>query len=72
MLKSDRDAIGNGDLYDDAYYEAFFVSNRTVMEKRLNDAISAVAAMIAGAWEAAGKPPVSVNLTAAPQRRRRQ
>ena len=72
VLKSDRDAIGNADVYDDAYYEAFFVSNRTVMERRLNDSISAVAAMITGAWEAAGKPAMSLNLTAAPQRRRRQ
>ena len=72
VLKSDRDAIGNRDVYDDAYYEAFFASNRTVMERRLNDSISAVAAMITGAWEAAGKPAMSLNLTAAPQRRRRQ
>jgi len=72
VLKSDRDAIGGADVYDNAYYEAFFISNRTVMERRLNDSISAVAAMITGAWEAAGKPAVSVSLTAAPQRRRRQ
>jgi hypothetical protein len=72
VLKSDRDAIGNRDVFDDAYYEAFFASSRTVMERRLNDSISAVAAMITGAWEAAGKPATPLNLTAAPQRRRRQ
>jgi hypothetical protein len=72
LLKSDRDAIGNRDVFDDAYYEAFFASSRTVMERRLNDSISAVAAMITGAWEAAGKPATPLNLTAAPQRRRRQ
>ena len=72
VLKSDRDAIGNRDVYDDAYYEAFFAVNKPIMEQRLNDAIAAVAAMITGAWEAAGKPQAPVNLTAPPQRRRRQ
>jgi hypothetical protein len=43
-------AIGARDVYDDAYYAAFFKSNRGVMERRLNEAIAATAAMIAGAW----------------------
>jgi hypothetical protein len=72
LLKSDRDAIGNRDMYDDAYYQAFFAANRSVMERRLDDSIAAVAAMITGAWEAAGKPVMSVNLTQPVQRRRRQ
>jgi hypothetical protein len=71
LLKSDLDAIGTRDIYDDAYYEAFFKSNRAVMEERLNKSIAAVAAMITGAWEAAGKPAVPVKLPPAPQRRRR-
>ena len=71
ILKSDLDAIGTRDVYDDAYYAAFFTSNRAVMERRLNESISAVAAMIAGAWEAAGKPPLPLNPPATPQRRRR-
>lgn len=72
LLKSDRDAIGDRDAYDDAYYQAFFAANRTVMERRLNDSIAAVAAMIVGAWEAAGKPNAAVDIPSAPQRRRRQ
>jgi len=72
LLKSDRDAIGERDVYDDAYYQAFFATNRAVMERRLNDSIAGVAAMIAGAWEAAGKPAMSLNPPASPQRRRRQ
>jgi hypothetical protein len=71
LLKSDRDAIGDRDAYDDAYYQAFFAANRSVMERRLNDSIAAIAAMITGAWEAAGKPAM-VSLGSAPQRRRRQ
>jgi hypothetical protein len=72
VLKSDRDAIGNRDLYDEAYYQAFFAANKSILEQRLNDSIAAVAAMIAGAWEAAGKPDMSPNPPSQPQRRRRQ
>ena len=72
VLKSDRDAIGNKDVFDEGYYQAFFNANKSVMEQRLNDSIAAVAAMIAGAWEAAGKPPAPLTLSAEPQRRRRQ
>jgi len=71
VLKADHDAIGERDVYDDAYYQAFFANNRTVMERRLNDSIAAVAAMIAGAWEAAGQPAIALNQSAPPQRRRR-
>jgi hypothetical protein len=73
ILKSDLDAIGTRDEYDDAYYAAFFKANRAVVERRLNESIAASAAMIAGAWEAAGKPPVPVNANPKPtsQRRRR-
>jgi zinc dependent phospholipase C len=71
ILKSDLEAIGSREEYDDAYYAAFFKANRAVLERRLNEAIAASAAMIAGAWEAAGKPPVPVSAKATPQRRRR-
>jgi hypothetical protein len=73
LLKSDLDAIGNRDTYDDAYYDSLFAANRSVMERRLNDSIAAIAAMISGAWEAAGKPTMAANLgRVPPQRRRRQ
>ncbi len=71
ILKADLDAIGGRDEYDDAYYAAFFKSNRAVVERRLNESIAASAAMIAGAWEAAGKPAVPVNPRPTAQRRRR-
>jgi len=72
VLKSDRDAIGDRDTYDDAYYTALFAANKTVMERRLTDSIAAIAAMITGAWEAAGKPAIVLSPTESPQRRRRQ
>jgi hypothetical protein len=71
VLKADLDAIGERDVYDDAYYKTFFAANKTLMERRLNDAIAAVAAMITGAWEAAGKPALPVNPPETVQRRRR-
>jgi hypothetical protein len=71
ILKSDLEAIGTRDEYDDAYYAAFFKANRPVVERRLNESIAASAAMIAGAWEAAGKPAVPVNARPTSQRRRR-
>jgi hypothetical protein len=70
ILKADLDAIGTADFYDDAYFEAFFRSTRPVLERRLSDSIAAVAAAITGAWEAAGRPPVSVAPPPQPPRRR--
>jgi hypothetical protein len=70
ILKADLDAIGTRDVYDDAYFDAFFRATRPVLERRLSDSIAAVAAMIAGAWEAAGRPPVPVSPPSPPPRRR--
>ena len=68
--KADAEAIGTREVYDDRYYEAFRKGAGRIMEQRLNESIAAVAAMITGAWEAAGRPrvPVTVN---EPVRRRR-
>ena len=71
ILKSDLSAIGSREVYDDTYYEAFFQANRAVMERRLNESITAVAGIIIGAWEAAGKPAVPLNPPATAQRKRR-
>jgi hypothetical protein len=71
ILKADLDAIGSRDVYDDAYYEAFFAANRGVLERRLSEAIAATAAIISGAWEAAGKPALPANPPPRPQRRAR-
>jgi hypothetical protein len=71
ILKSDLDALGGRDVYDQAYYDRFFAANRPVMERRLNEAITAVAGVIMGAWEAAGKPALPLNPPDQPQRKRR-
>ncbi|MBI3047336.1 MAG: hypothetical protein HYY76_03400 [Acidobacteria bacterium] len=72
ILKHDREAIGARDVYDEAYFTAFFAAGRPVLERRLSDAIAAVAAMVTGAWEASGRPPVPVDLPPAPPQRRRR
>ena len=71
ILKADLEAIGGRDVYDDVYYDAFFKANRAVLEQRLNGAIAASAAMITGAWEAAGKPRIPLNPPPRTQRRAR-
>ncbi len=71
LLKADADAIGNRDVYDDAYYDAFFKAQKSTMEERLNKSIAAVAAAITGAWQAAGRPAIPVKTAMPPERRRR-
>jgi hypothetical protein len=71
ILEADRSAIGSRDVYDNAYYDAFFKGSRGVLERRLDESTAAVAAMITGAWEAAGKPPVPVRVRDSDQRRRK-
>jgi hypothetical protein len=56
VLKADREAIAGKDVYDDAYFEAFFVKVRPVLEERLAASITATAGIIEGAWQQAGKP----------------
>lgn len=58
VLESDRKAADGRELYDDGYFEAFGAASLPVLEKRLNDSIAAVAAMITGAWEQAGRPAI--------------
>jgi hypothetical protein len=70
VLEADRVAIGTRDVYDDAYYAALFKGSRAVLERRIDESTAAVAAMIAGAWEAAGRPPVPVRARDTDQRRR--
>lgn len=51
VLEADRRAKQGRASYDDAYYDAFFAAARGTLERRLNEAIAAAAATIAGAWE---------------------
>ena len=62
VLAADKKAIGDRTVYDDRYYDAFFAEVKPILEKRLNDAITAVASIITAQWEKAGRP----NLPATP------
>lgn len=71
VLAADKKAIGTRDVYDDQYFETLFAETRPILEKRLSDAITAVASMITSAWEQAGKPGLSATPPPrTPQRRR--
>jgi hypothetical protein len=60
LLKADKEAIGDKDLYDDAYFEAFFMKVKPLLEERLSAAITATASMIVSAWEQAGRPSLTL------------
>lgn len=71
ILAADLGAIGDGDVYDVRYFDAFFAKSRPILERRIADSITAVASMITSAWEQAGKPPLPVNPPPRPPQRRR-
>ncbi len=56
VLDADRQAAEGRELYDDAYFSAFFARARTVMERRLNESASAWVSAVVAAWTEAGKP----------------
>lgn len=56
LLRADGAAIGDGDVYDDAYFDRFFAAARPVLERQMSAAIAGVAATIVGAWEKGGRP----------------
>jgi len=71
VLEADRAAAAGREFYDDAYFDAFAAAARPGMERRVNESITAVASVIAAAWEQAGRPVVPVELPRATPRVRR-
>ena len=67
VLEADSKAVAGREFYDDAYFEVFAKDQLSVVERRLNDAITAAASLIIGAWEEAGKPAVPVQRTRTPR-----
>jgi hypothetical protein len=65
LLKADLEAVGSRTEYDDGYYAEFFKPSKPVIERRVSEAMTAVAGLIAGAWEQAGRPDLN---TQAPRR----
>lgn len=60
ILAADKAAINTRDTYDEAYFEAFFVSVKPTLERQMSKAITATAAMIVSAWEDAGRPRIRI------------
>lgn len=63
ILAADRQALGSSTRYDDAYFDRFFKATRPTLEARMSAAMTAVASLIARAWESGGRP----ELTRAPR-----
>jgi len=72
ILQADREAVAGKDVYDDDYYEKFFVKVQPVLEKQLSAAIAAVAATWVSAWEQAGRPTLRLRDVRPVQRVRRE
>jgi hypothetical protein len=71
ILAADKAATEGREFYDDAYFEKFFTGAKPVVERRISEAIGGVAAVIAGAWQKAGKPVLPVDDMRTPSRIRR-
>jgi hypothetical protein len=60
ILQADKRAVAGKETYDDDYYQQFFTAVKPVLDRRISEAITATAALIIGAWEAAGRPTVTL------------
>jgi hypothetical protein len=58
LLRADRDAAGGRKIYDTAYFDRFLSGAKPLLEQQIGRSIAVTAAVIVGAWEAAGKPVV--------------
>ena len=67
VLASDKKAAEGRGFYDDEYFAAFGQDQFGVLERRLNDSITALASMITAAWEAAGRPALPPERPRAPR-----
>jgi hypothetical protein len=69
VLAADRAAIAGRDTYDDEYFEAFLAKTQPILERRIGEAISGVAATITAAWTEAGRPAVPPDAPPRPPRK---
>lgn len=67
VLEADRKAAAGREFYDDRYFDALARDQFAVVQRRINDSITAVASVIASAWEAAGRPPIPPNRPRTPR-----
>jgi hypothetical protein len=67
VLAADKKAAAGRDFYDNAYFDAFAKEQLPVLQQRLNDSITAIASVIVGAWEQAGRPAVALDRPRTPR-----
>jgi len=72
VLDADKVAVAGKDVYDDAYYDAFFGKVKPILEQRLSDSIGDVVGLITAAWIDAGRPAVPIDAPAVPKKVRKQ
>jgi hypothetical protein len=56
VLDADKQAATDREFYDEGYFAALEKEQFAVLERRVNESITAVASLIVSAWEAAGRP----------------
>jgi hypothetical protein len=67
VLDADRKAVAGREFYDDIYFDRFAAAQLPVLQQRINDSITAVASMIVGAWENAGRPAIPADRARTPR-----
>ena len=72
ILKADREAVRGREEYDDSYFDQFFGQVRPILERRLNDSMTAVASMIVSAWEKGGRPDLPLEVKHVPKKVKRE
>jgi hypothetical protein len=71
ILEADKAAVAGRELYDDAYFEAFYGKVKPILEQRLGGSITAVASAITSAWEQAGRPALPLDPPRVPRKVRK-
>jgi hypothetical protein len=71
ILRADKIAAAGRDTYDDGYFEILDRETRPLLERQLSSAITDVASIIYGAWDAAGRPAVPLESPREPRKVRR-
>ena len=71
VLKADREAVRGREEYDDRYFDQFFGQVRPILERRLNDSMTAVASMIVSALENGGRPDLPLEVKRTPKKVKR-
>jgi hypothetical protein len=71
VLDADKAAVAGREVYDDRYFTMFFGTVRPILERRLSEAITASASMIAAAWIEAGRQPLPLEQPRTPRKVRK-